>query len=80
VLLYEIATGKSVEMERVCREHFKALERDGFPDAADRKRQRREWSEHLKLLVAAESAGRPLQPPSGPSAAAIRAAAMRDAE
>jgi hypothetical protein len=80
VLLYEIATGKSVEMERVCREHFKALERDGFPDAAERNRQRRQWSKHLKALVAAERDGRPLQPPYGPSAAAIGAAAMRDAE
>jgi hypothetical protein len=41
-LLFEIATGQEdKDLSRACRDHVKALERDGFPDAKMRQRMKR---------------------------------------
>jgi hypothetical protein len=80
-LLYEIATGRSagkepVYVERACREHFKVLERDGFPSTAERRQQRRQWSKHLRPLDTATREGKTPEPRRGPSTAAIQGIAV----
>jgi hypothetical protein len=41
-LLFQLATGRSEDMERACTDCLKDLERGGYPDAAERRRWRRE--------------------------------------